>query len=55
MTVEQAWDYLIETELTTEHTLKVVTNINGYSLDTLESVLYALTGYRSFDQIKEED
>ena len=53
-TVDEAWDYLIETGLASEQTLQVVTCINGYSLDTLESVLYALTGYRSFDHTDED-
>jgi len=33
----------------------VVTDINGYSLSTLEDVLYATTGYRSLDQIGAEE
>lgn len=49
-TVEEAWDYLIENGLASEETLQVVTSINGYSLDALESVLYALEGYHSFSQ-----
>lgn len=53
MKVEEAWDYLIETGLATEQTLQVVTSINGYSLDTLESVLYATSGYRNFNQTEE--
>ena len=53
-TVKEAWDYLIESGLASEETLQVVTNINGYSLDTLESVLYALEGYHSFSQYLEE-
>lgn len=53
-TVEEAWDYLIESGLASEETLQVVTNINGYSLDTLESVLYALEGYHSFSQYLDE-
>lgn len=55
MTTAGAWDYLIETGLASEETLQVVTSINGYSLDTLESVLYAVAGYRSFEQMKDED
>ena len=55
-TVEEAWDYLLETGIIKdEQTLQVVTNINGYSLETLEDVLYATEGYRSFDQLLDED
>lgn len=50
-TIEQAWDYLIDSCNVSEDTLKIVTSINGYSLDTLQDVLYAVTGYRSFEQV----
>lgn len=52
MTKEKAWDVLIEQGVS-EETLKVVTAINGWSTDTMEAVLYAVTGYRSFDQLEE--
>lgn len=55
MSVEDAWDYLLTNGLASEETLQVVTNINGYSLKTLEDVLYATAGYHSFDQLDEED
>lgn len=54
-TVEEAWDYLIEYVGVSESALKLVTNINGYSMDTLESVLYSETGYRNFQQLIDED
>jgi hypothetical protein len=47
-----AWDTLIDLGVS-EDTLRVVTSINGYSVDTLEDVLYATTGYRSFEQLEE--
>lgn len=49
-TIERAWDTLIELGVS-EQTLQIVTDINGYSLRTLEDVLFAHTGYRSFDQV----
>lgn len=52
---ETAWDYLLENGMVSEETLKVVTTINGYSLETLEDVLYAVSGYRSFEQLTGED
>lgn len=54
-TKEQTWDYLIENQIATEEELKLVTCINGYNEDSLLSVLYARTGYRSIDQIEGED
>ena len=54
-TAEEAWDTLIECGLASEETLQVVTSINGYSLETLENVLYATAGYHSFNQYLDED
>ena len=52
-TIEAAWDYLIESQIATESELALVSSINGYKLETMESVLYARSGYRSFDQLEE--
>ena len=49
-----AWDKLIELYGVSEETLQVVTNINGYSLETLQDVLYSVTGYRDFEQAENE-
>jgi len=51
----ETWDYLIETGVATKDELSLVTDINGFSVDTLESVIYARTGYRSLEQLKEEE
>ncbi len=53
MNKNEAWDCLIERVGLSEETLRIVTKINGWSLETMESVLYAVTGYRSFDQYLE--
>ena len=50
---DELWDYLIETGIATEDELLLVTSITGFSLDSLESVLYSRTAYRSLEQIKE--
>ena len=49
----ELWDYLLETGLANEDEMNLVTSINGWSLDTMESILYVKTGYRSLEQIKE--
>ena len=46
MDTEAAYEALIEAGVATEGELALVTNINGYSLETLEDVLYARTCYR---------
>ena len=55
MTVEEAWDFLKDMCMVSDGTLQVVTAINGYSLETLEDVLYAVTGYRDFDQVMDSE
>jgi hypothetical protein len=49
------WDFLIENSIATEEALTLLTNINGYSVETLEDALYCLTGYRSIDQLEESE
>ena len=49
MDTETAYEALIEAGVATEGELELVTNINGYSLETLVDVLYARTGYRDLD------
>ena len=51
--INELWDYLTETETATENELALVTSINGHNLETLESVLYCRTGYRSLEQIQD--
>ena len=48
---QHIWDYLIDNSICSEQTLLVATKLNGYTVDTLESVLYVLTGYESLEQI----
>jgi len=53
--IEILWDLIVNYELATESTLQLVTRLNGYTLETLEDVLYALTGYHSYDQFMENE
>jgi hypothetical protein len=52
---DKLWDYLLENNLASEEALQLVTNINGFSLETLESVLYSATGYHTLEQLQEEE
>ena len=49
-TVEQIWDILVDCCIATEQELIPVTTICGYTIDTLNSVLYVRTGYRDIPQ-----
>lgn len=57
MDKDEAWDYLTETVGVSEETLQVVTAINGYTVDTLKDVLYAVAAERDFpsDEDYEEE
>ena len=54
MTIQKAYETLIEKEIATEEELNLITNIWGYNLDTLEKVLYVRMGLNDFDQLEEE-
>lgn len=53
--IENLWDLIINYELASESTLQLVTRLNGYTLETMENVLYALTGYGSYEQFMENE
>ena len=49
----EIWDYIVETGIATEDELRLITSINGTNEDSLNSVLYSRTGYRSLEQLTE--
>ena len=53
-TKAEIWDIILETEIATKDELILVTNINGYSIETLNDVIYARTGYRNIEQLVDE-
>lgn len=46
MNLEEYYDYLIDTNIVSEEALQLITNINGYSKNTLDDILYCVTSYR---------
>lgn len=54
MIKDTMWDMLLGMGVS-EETLRVVTDINGYTEETLLDVLYVVTGYRNFDQLDEAE
>ena len=52
---DEMWDYLEDNMIATKDELRLVTNINGYNETSMKDILYAKTGYRSFDQLEEEE
>jgi hypothetical protein len=54
MTNDEMYDYLTDVCGVSAETVSVVTSINGYNRETMEDILYVVTGYRTFDQAKGE-
>ncbi len=52
--VDVVYNYYEEAELFTAEELRLVTNINGYNLKTLNDMLFARYGYRDLEQMMEE-
>lgn len=48
-------NYLTEYEVVTNDEYSLVISINGYNLDTVNSMLYTRTGYRSYSQLLDEE
>ena len=53
MEVHEYWLYLVKSGIATEAELRLVTYILGYSVETLDKVLFVRTGYRSIEQLIE--
>ena len=48
------WDYIVDNNIATDEELRLVTSINGMNIDTINSVIYARTGYHDIEQVREE-
>jgi hypothetical protein len=48
------WDKLVDMDLFTDRELELITNINGYTMETLNDAIYSRYGYRSLEQLTEE-
>ena len=53
--VNKAWNILVDEFDVSEEALQLITNINGYSIETLNDVIYSIFGYRSLDQLLEAE
>lgn len=49
------WDFIVDYLGVSEETLKIVTSINGYNEETLNDVIYAVSGYHSMEQYTGEE
>ena len=53
--IESTWDYLVDKGIATEQELILVTYINGYNMESLNDIIYVRTGYRTAEQLQEEE
>ena len=53
--IDEVWEYLVESQIVSEEALQLITGINGYSMKTLNEVIYCLTGYRNIEQLLESE
>lgn len=51
MSVDTMYETLIAYGIATEEAVNLVVNINGYSKETMEDILYVTTGYRDFKDV----
>lgn len=51
LNVNDLWTELVEHELFTDKELQLLTNINGFSIETLNDALYSRYGYRDYEQM----
>lgn len=49
----ELWNLIVDNNIATDDELDLIQRINGWSLETLEDVLYVRTGYRDAQQYKE--
>jgi hypothetical protein len=52
--LDSIWDLFLSYDVCSEETLRVVTSINGYSLQTMKDILFATTGLRNLEQFINE-
>lgn len=53
--VIELYNLLVENEYFTAEELKLLTNINGLSIETLNDAIFARYGYRDFEQMQEAE
>lgn len=53
--VTKIFNYLIDYNYFTFEELQLLTNINGYSVDTLNDAIYSRYGFNDFSQLIGED
>jgi len=47
---DETWDFILEYGIANEEELQLVTNINGYNLETLNDIIEVRSGYEDMEQ-----
>ena len=55
MTTNELWTLIVEYGIATDSEIDLVTDINGNSIETLNNIIYARTGYRDIESYKESE
>ena len=50
--VNEKWGVLVDNGYFTQEELELITNINGYNVETLNDCIYARYGYRNLEQLQ---
>jgi hypothetical protein len=53
--INDVWGLLIDGGYFTDDELQLITNINGYTIETLNDCIYARYGFRSYEQMTDGD
>ena len=53
--IESTWVYLVDKGIATEKELQLITDINGYNMESLNDVIYSRTAYQDAEQLQEEE
>lgn len=48
------YDFIVDNNIATEDEVTLVTNINGWSEETMTDIIFARTGLRSYEQCVDE-
>lgn len=55
MTTNELWTLIVEYGIATNSEIDLVTDINGNSIETLNNIIYARTGYRNIESYEESE
>jgi len=53
--IGSTWVYLVDKGIATEKELQLITDINGYNMESLNDVIYSRTAYQDAEQLQEEE